>query len=301
MIDRELFSVLVLKYINDDLNDKEKKELEHILNSDAQARKLFVNEMKLHGSLKVAMKESTALKEQPAAETKKSKQRIEKRFRIPRLVWASLAASIVIVAGALLFNIWQEMQTAGMIRAKLIEASPGIILLRDGKEVPVEINMELYAGDEIETNGKSKAKVKYDEEDTVISITPESKVTLNKDKGKVVVLTEGEVTCRVAAQKPDGKFRVVTPDDFFVKVIGTVFDVRHREGKTRVGVKEGKVEFGKGDIVKEVNSGEQAQTVKWGTEVIISVTKETDVSKMQEPSSDAVFSKLWGKEGEEWT
>ena len=182
-----------------------------------------------------------ANEQRPSA--RKPQQRKARR-RLP-IIWISIAGCLIIMAGAYFYNIYQMRQIPGLIKARIIERQGKVKIKREGsKEIIDLINdreMEIHAGDVIETGPQAYAVIQYTEEDTRIEISDNTTVTIDKkNKCKVMEIETGRIELRVDKQPEGAGLRVMTPHAQAI-VVGTVFAMIVRHEYTRLNVIEGKV------------------------------------------------------------
>ncbi|MFC1479471.1 LamG-like jellyroll fold domain-containing protein, partial [Planctomycetota bacterium] len=160
---------------------------------------------------------------------------------IPGVIWLSLAACLVIVAGAYFYNLHQMTETGEVIRAKLSEIHGDVIIERGNNEIHAQDNEGLFSGDIIKTDKSEEAKVKYDNESTVISISEKTELNIHEEQGaKRVDIRKGKIECDIAPQ-PAGK-----PMKFYTslaeaEVLGTQFGLVSDYSKTLLNVEQGRL------------------------------------------------------------
>ena len=138
--------------------------------------------------------------------TQSEKRRSQRRkSAVPRIIWLSLAACLVIVAGAYFYNLHQMTTTGEALKAKLTEIHGKVLIERGDNEIRAQDNEELFSGDIIKTDISEDAKIKYDNEPTLISISDQTELNIHEEQGvKRVDIRKGKIECEVAPQ-PAGK------------------------------------------------------------------------------------------------
>ena len=196
-MDNKRFNELSAGYLEDALTSEELSEFAALLREHPELHTEFQKDIRLQVLMRdVAVEElnlAKEVRERPVSEPEPL-HRFRRSGRRFRLIWVSLAACLVIVAGAYFFNLWQMSQTHDLIRAKLIEVHGRITIERDGDEMPAE-------KDRIETGTGGKAELKYNNEDTAISIFEDTDLHI-KGKGgaKQIYLDRGKIHCSVSKQ-----------------------------------------------------------------------------------------------------
>jgi ferric-dicitrate binding protein FerR (iron transport regulator) len=246
------YQELIESYLNGEITEEMTQELSQWLKQDKENVKIFIRETHAHQTLRNHFLSEQVIEEyaeeaerQPARKKKSSRRmRVRRARRRSRfsLIWVSIAACVLITAGAYLYNVYLMEQTGGMIRARIIETDPGVIILRDGKKIPVKINDELYAGDKVHSE-EGTVRIKYTDEDTVISITKQTIIEFNQQKGaKRIMLNRGEIKCTVAPQPPNRSMKLFT-EHAEAEVLGTQLTFSKSVAKTKLEVMLGKVRF----------------------------------------------------------
>jgi hypothetical protein len=260
---------LIQGYLESTLTDPECKELEELIQKDHAIVGEVLEGLRMESLLKETVAESLEQLKQESERAKKSTRRRKstRSFRVRRarkrkkfsLMWVSVAACLSIVAGAYIANLVLLQRSAELIRAKIIETSPNVIIHRDGKDIPAQKDMDIWVGDTIKTKQGDNTKIKYNNENTFIGISESSSVTIKEEnETKLIDLEKGRVTCKVAPQTGITSFRVHTGfADAIVK--GTIFSITVSDSSSRLDVEEGLVGFARKDgAYTEVTAGQYA-------------------------------------------
>jgi ferric-dicitrate binding protein FerR (iron transport regulator) len=134
--------------------------------------------------------------------------------------------------------------------------------------------ISLPDGSVVTLNGNSVLKIKDD---------------LNQAKDRVVTL-EGEAFFEIAKTKDRKSFRVSTGNGVSVEVLGTVFNVDARDGKsTEVFLQEGKIKISHGADQMILNPGELAQVESAGRLAVWKATVEEQNVKLGWKNGQFVF------------
>ena len=157
--------------------------------------------------------------------------REHKRSRFPRIIWISIAACLMIMAGAYFFNIYQMHRISGLIQAKIMERQGKVNIFRekDDAVIPAEKGMYIHAGDRLELKRSSECIFEYIDDKSRVragSGKRDTHLTLNdNEKGKRMHLESGDLHIQ-AAKQPDGKPMLLTTPHALVQVVGTEFTLR---------------------------------------------------------------------------
>ena len=75
--------------------------------------------------------------------------------------WASVAACLAIIAGALAYNHWRSTRLPEAVIARVKATASNVYITREGGIVVAVVNMPLYAGDRIATKSGQHATFVY--------------------------------------------------------------------------------------------------------------------------------------------
>lgn len=192
-----------------------------------------------------------------------------RRARFPRIIWISLAACLMVMAGAYFYNIYQMKQIPELIKARIIERQGKVKIRRKGNEKIIDLiddrDMEIHAGDVIHTGPHARAVIKYTDEDTRIRMSEITEVRFEKKDGyKYISLESGRVECEVERSG----FRAATPFGQAV-VEGTRFSLETDSSVSTLRVVSGTVSFMRLDNRKTegVKAGDEAVIQKDGRDI----------------------------------
>jgi len=219
---------LVQKHIEGILRPEEKQDLENSLSRNSEAQKIYVQELRLHAALHLALS-GTAQSGTPEQKNQRTKSKRKSKFLRQQKQsnpWPRIAG----IAATVLIAVFLAYQFVGKEKT-LPEITPEIAKYPKPKSrgtFYTEGKVAIKKGDLIKREvvlitGKKKAFLDLGNY-IKVEMAPESKFTLQgKEKKEVVYLEEGEVTCEV--DKNIGEFIVKTPVGT-VSVQGTKFNVK---------------------------------------------------------------------------
>ncbi|MFC1479115.1 FecR domain-containing protein [Planctomycetota bacterium] len=247
----EKLRALIDKYIDGDLTQEERDELNSFLDNSPENARMFWREMRQHWLTRdillknegvvLAKKEDEFVSEARYIETKTHSGRRSRKKAFP-LIWTSLAACIMLMVGAYIFNLWQASRTGDLIRAEFIEIKGDVKLIRNGTEYRVNKGMDIGIGDSVYTGPSGSVTYKYKDEDTVIRLFGNTRVNIYQmDTLKMMYIHKGTVTCNVAPQQAGHNMRLDTPD-MAIHVKGTEFRINVSRKRSSINVIEGSVE-----------------------------------------------------------
>lgn len=193
---------------------------------------------------------------------------------------ASVAACVLIIAGVYYLNIQQAVRTPDLVRAKLIEVTQGITILRQGQTIPGKPDMDIQVDDMLVTQGEGRATIKYKGEATFIELKDKTILSIHEEKGaKKLELMSGSVTCDVDTQ-PAGSPMVIKTPHAQAEVLGSLFTIFAEEVLTRLEVTHGRIRLIRALDKKEVivASGEFAQAGQ-GIELVVRKIRDKDGAK----------------------
>lgn len=138
-------------------------------------------------------------------------------------VWVSVAACIFLVAGTVFYNHWKANKTLALVRAELLEVTPGVTVFRQDKAISVQAGMKILLNDMIRTDENAEAKIRYIDEATTIELEERTGIKVLEEKdAKRIDLVAGAIECDVQKQPEDKHMVIVTPHAR-VEVLGTRF------------------------------------------------------------------------------
>ena len=124
--------------------------------------------------------------------------------------------------------------------ARIVKVDGKCQRLGPGGRAPLAAGETLFAGDGIETNGKGRVVVRY-EDGTSLELSPGTVANgFESNGGKKVSLERGSLAGDVARQKADQPMIVQTREGE-ARVLGTKFTLSSSAGSTRLDVEKGRV------------------------------------------------------------
>jgi ferric-dicitrate binding protein FerR (iron transport regulator) len=232
---------LLHRYLDDALTPAESESLNRLLETDAEVARRFAELSLLHAQLRLrcagrGMVAAGAAPDAPAR-------------RIARWLPAAVAAGALVAAGLTLLLLARPSGGGALARA---EAAGEVALLRGATVVALRAGAEILPGDRIRTGSDGRATVAFAGEFTTLFVPADSCVGVGRgpEGGKRVVLEAGRLRCAVAPQ-PAGRPMIVTTPHAETTVLGTAFALRVAEGRTDLGVDEGRVQFAPRDAGRE--------------------------------------------------
>ena len=222
-------------FFDNRLSSEEKRELGEIIASDPEKARTFALHAQLDCSLYNAGAFDEALTRGGASVfneksySSRRKAAVSGKRRFPRIIWISFAACLIIMAGAYFYNIYQMQQIPRLIKARIMERQGKVLIERQGRETIIDLiddrEMEIHAGDVIQTGPQAHAVIQYTDEDTRIEISQDTEISVyEKNRCKIMELETGRIDIRAAKQPEDAGLRVLTPHAR-VDVVGTIFSV----------------------------------------------------------------------------
>ncbi len=173
-------------------------------------------------------------------------------------VLLAAAACVVIAAGAYFFNQAQEQDALNLLRAQLIHVSGSVNIERDRLRIEAREEAELQPQDILITGQSGLTAVKYNEEESYISLGNNTRLQFRADAGKDILdLEAGTLDCRIEHRSPDNAFEITTPHSV-ARIVGTEFRLAVDSSETRLRVLKGVVELSAGGETLLVQAGETA-------------------------------------------
>ncbi len=297
-MDKKRLFTLVERYRDGDMSESDAQELAEAIRSDDDAAQSVLEDIEMSGligqvfddmgsdafvraffervkSEKDSKKFIDAFRQQskePSLSSPKKRSGTGRNYSQRRAMrkkgssWAiiaSIAACIAIIIGVHFHNVEQAEEAPELIRATLIQMSQDVTVRRDENPVPAAAGMDIRAGDTIETRQGQKAALQYNGEETLISISEKTEITVDEEDGaKRITLEKGEVECKVAPQPVNADMVLITPHAE-IKVVGTKFRVfvDKRGNATSAEVEEGKIHITRKEDREAVEINEGYGTV----------------------------------------
>ena len=154
-------------------------------------------------------------------------------------LWTAIAAQIAIIF--ILFGVTKtEIPKNGL--ASLYSESGEAVIIRNGKEIPVDASLRLLEGDKIRVKEKGDISITWNDS-TVLQFKDESNISFEiKNGAKHIEFDKGVLQAKVTRQ-PTGKPLVVETPNSFATVLGTKFQLKVNELETMLEVSRGSVEL----------------------------------------------------------
>jgi ferric-dicitrate binding protein FerR (iron transport regulator) len=213
---------LLAKFLSGEATDEEVARLRAEIEADPSAVDAVVDAAQLELDL------AEVLRATPAAAAPKSRRRFW-------IFFASAAALLIaILLGSLFLNGGsREIGTIVKVEGKCQRLGPG-------GRAPLAAGETLFAGEGIETNGRGRVVLRYDD-GTTVEFAPGTVATgFTLRPGKAFVLDRGSLTGDVKRQEANQPMTIGTPEGV-ARVLGTKFTLSSTAGSTRLDVEKGKV------------------------------------------------------------
>jgi hypothetical protein len=236
---------LLLRWDEGNITAEEAGELKELLRQSENRREM-VEEFLLTGEIGEYLKEEKSV---PAASprARASSPRIvrtrrRRARRRPGIVWAPIAACLLIAAGIFLQYARRTETAGGPINAGLADVRGRITINRGGRRIPGTDGTVLYSGDRLEAAKGSSAKVEYAGEESVVEILEGTVIEFaQKEEAKRITLDRGKVLCSIAPPPLNKRALILTPQAK-LRLVGTDFGLAADDGTgTFVQVAEGRV------------------------------------------------------------
>jgi hypothetical protein len=156
-------------------------------------------------------------------------------------IFALAACFVAFIGGVIWMSQVAEPVGGAMVVAR-IEANSGVRIVRDGQDVSISGETDLLAGD-IVVAGSGRAVIRYRNEETTVSLYPESHLHVDDvDGAKTLKLDFGRMHA-VVAKQPTGKPMICRTPHAVATVLGTAFELRSSSFDARLDVSEGRVRY----------------------------------------------------------
>jgi hypothetical protein len=158
--------------------------------------------------------------------------------RLPRGVFAALAAAFLAALGFGLFALYQQLPGAG--EARVEAAQGGLYRVASQSVVPLAAGARFAAGQEVRTGRGAHAVLRL-ADGSRVEVSDRAALSYDARRGGITVdLAQGRIIVQAAKQTAGRHLYVETPD-CRVSVVGTIFAVNHGTKGSRVSVVQGEV------------------------------------------------------------
>jgi len=252
---------LTLKLIDGIISDQEHEELERLLKDDPEARKVHAALFDVEAALRsrredfdvaaqtmdrvreaAAVQPSTPIDEQTGDFPTPTIPADARGRRIRRVLAAlSTAVCLLVAVGAGVYYLLPDRMPQTPVDAIVAQASEGMTLSREGRQLEVTADMNLQVGDTVVVTDVAVATVRYADE-TSITLRRNAKVEFLAGRGttKRLALHHGEMMAHVTRQAEAPSLEVSTPS-VRITVLGTRFLLAATESESRLDVVQGRV------------------------------------------------------------
>ncbi|MCM8537009.1 MAG: FecR family protein [Lentisphaeraceae bacterium] len=241
---------LILRYLDDSINDEERQELNKLLKTDKDARELLLSLSEQ--TVIVADVERTRSLTKPTVETIKPIQ--EKHSWI-------MPAVAALIAIALTINfLYVNSKEATTLQANSISGE--IHFKNDRGEIVSDIaNGDLLTNGYISSTSEDASIEIIFKDQSKVSFFGRFTAKISENKQKIIILEHGYLSASISPQAKNLPFTIQT-STAKIEVIGTKFEVDASKKNTKLTVNEGSVQFTRlvdGKVLK-VTSEQTAET-----------------------------------------
>jgi len=257
---------LIDRHLHGELNEAEKEGLAEWLDSDASARKAFVEQVKWDTQLSDVLRERDGALRGPMAKQIADLISVERtatgRERRPmKVLYRSLvAAAAVLVVWLCVNGIFWILKGESEI-ARLTKLDGHVQWTGSGGQVEdlLEAGQSLTGGT-LETMAPDAWATLTFTDGSSVTILGQSILTISAREQKVLRLSQGHLAAQVTAQS-SGKPLLIRTEAAELEVLGTRFDVRADAQQTQLVVHQGRVRLKQRTDEQEVEVGASQQTV----------------------------------------
>ncbi|MDV6031496.1 MAG: FecR domain-containing protein [Phycisphaera sp. RhM] len=256
MNDKNNWEELIDRHLRGELDEAEKEQLAELLDSDAAARREFVEHVQWDTEMSEALRESThSFRDLDNLAAEQSALKSEgARTRFLRMMLSVAAMVIVALSAGLIYQLAQtngrSVETGRIAEqprasdasvAKITGLSGALIWTGDRGQIvrEVKVGTELAGGTIEGMAPDSWFELQFNDGSTVM-ISGTSMLTFADLGQKKLRLREGTFSANVVPQ-PTGKPMLIHTPSTLLKVLGTQFDVEASMASTVLNVTEGKV------------------------------------------------------------
>jgi hypothetical protein len=198
------------------------------------------------------------------------RERSQKR-KVIRFITAISTMAALVVAALTLRHYLTPATTPNIstpvtpqLSAVVTSAKHPLKLYRNGKEMQIELNAQIMAGDRVIAGTKDRPILQTSDGST-FQLNGGSILEFPKS-GRVnfASVVDGDVYVHAAPQSADRPLSIGTPGGVEATVLGTKFEISVKGGRTRLAVEEGLVRFGRVDSRLLVKAGMQSEATGTG-------------------------------------
>jgi ferric-dicitrate binding protein FerR (iron transport regulator) len=282
MNDKNKWEELIDRHLRGELNESDKEHLAEFLDSDAAARKAFVEQVEWDTRFAEALRAEHA----SIGEVQAGAELVELATRPPARVWFSgssfnkslLATSAVIII-ALVFVLYSGRANTELKVARITGLSGSLAWIGDGGRIvrDLSVGTELSGGTIEGMAPDSWFELEF-EDHTTVMISGTSVLTFSDDGQKKFHLKQGTFSANVMPQQP-GKPMLLNTRTAALEVLGTQFNVDAGLYSTTLNVSEGKVR------VRRL-SDEKSVVVRAGYRVVAAPDQEMTLAPVPDSISE---------------
>ena len=259
MSDAHDWQELIDRHLRGELSESEQERLAELLDSDAEARKDFVEQVQWDTRLAEILRESRGSSREPNVDEEADATFLEpmvaigKRTPATRITNVLLAAAAVIIVALIASLYFQQANTRRPDRIAVQQPSVDLPIARiSGLSGPLQwtgdggrVTYDLSAGAKL-SGGTIEGlapgswfKLEFNDGSTA-TISGNSMLTFSDHGQKVLHLKQGNLSSNVKPQ-PAGKPMLIYTRSAMLEVLGTQFEVEAERSATTLNVSEGKV------------------------------------------------------------
>ena len=259
MSDAHDWQELIDRHLRGELSESEQERLAELLDSDAEARKDFVEQVQWDTRLAEILRESRGSSREPNVDEEADATFLEpmvaigKRTPATRITNVLLAAAAVIIVALIASLYFQQANTRRADRIAVQQPSVDLPIARiSGLSGPLQwtgdggrVTYDLSAGAKL-SGGTIEGlapgswfELEFNDGSTA-TISGNSMLTFSDHGQKVLHLKQGNLSSNVKPQ-PAGKPMLIYTRSAMLEVLGTQFEVEAERSATTLNVSEGKV------------------------------------------------------------
>ncbi len=251
---------LIQGYVENSLSAAESRRLLEMVKADPSLLDEILETLRFDAGAREVLNED--LQKNAARHVRRS---LRVRRRVNWGLWAAAAACLLAVVGTVVYNLGQSRRMPEKVLARVVETGSGVRVFRDGKAIAITLNMNLQAGDRVQTSAAAPLVFEYTGERTSVTVRKSTDLTVGtyagpQDRsGKLIDLRTGMIDASVDTQRGEAPFRVVT-EHARAEVKGTMFTMSASPALSRLDVSDGMVTVTdvRGNTVADVPAGHVA-------------------------------------------